>query len=673
MPQSLLRFLTLFAAFLATAATSGHDDGESPAGLFDRVVLIGASATAGYGAYAPVEVNGEVIRRPINMAHIVDAALPGAHEPIRSHASFLFFTRPHTFGPAFVRQAREADPTLVIAVDFLFWYGYGIVGGADQTQARLDLLERGLALVDSIEAPVVVGDFPDMSKAVGFMLTARQMPSPDALEALNDRLYDWAGQRDNVVVMPLAEFTRDLTSGAIDRIGPYAWPPEARRDVLQPDHLHPTLDGLIATVQSVTESLAAHYGDDVRDGLDLDRSAVRTRVIEAVRPPAPPAMTGFWRINLRSPGGDMPFLVEIEKNDDGHRGWVINGEEREPIPRITTSGRAITLHFDHYDASVRLEPLPGTGGWRGVYRKTAATADRLMAAAAEPADPPAEVDPDAPDRAIDGRWLVHFSSSDDPAVGVFDSRGGGRVDGTFLTTTGDYRYLSGAFDEAAGVLELSCFDGAHAFLFRATLESDGRLAGEFWSGAHWRETWRATRDEDAALPDAFTTTRANPDVDPGDIRGVDLDGAVRSLTDPAFTGKARIIEVFGSWCPNCNDASRYLKTLHERYADDGLSILAVAFEVTGDEERDLAQLRRYRDHHALPYPILLMGPASKDAASQAFPLVDRVRSYPTFVFLDARNEIRAVYTGFSGPATGAAHDTLRRRFETTIEELLGLR
>ena len=99
---------------------------------------------------------------------------------------------------------------------------------------------------------------------------------------------------------------------------------------------------------------------------------------------------------------------------------------------------------------------------------------------------------------VSGRWAVNFSSDDSPAIGVFKEAQDKTVKGTFLTTTGDYRYLAGSYEH--GLLRLSCFDGSHAFLFHARMQSDGTLQGDFWSGAKWHETWTAKRDEKAALP-----------------------------------------------------------------------------------------------------------------------------------------------------------------------------
>ncbi len=237
-----------------------------------------------------------------------------------------------------------------------------------------------------------------------------------------------------------------------------------------------------------------------------------------------------------------------------------------------------------------------------------------------------------------------------------------------MTTTGDYRFLDGTVE--GKTLKLACFDGAHAFLFQAVLDPDGIMHGDFWSSDSWHDTWRAKRDEQASLPDAFAETSATDDANLGQLSFPDLDGTPTRLDDPKFAGQARLIYVFGSWCPNCHDAAEYFAELQKKYDGQGLSILGLAFEHTGDFERDSQQVRRYLERHGASYPVLIAGLSDKEEASKAVPFLDRVRSYPTTVFVDANNKIRAVHTGFSGPATGAAYDDLKQKFESLIEQMI---
>lgn len=63
--------------------------------------------------------------------------------------------------------------------------------------------------------------------------------------------------------------------------------------------------------------------------------------------------------------------------------------------------------------------------------------------------------------------------------------------GTFLTESGDYRYLDGTVQ--ANKLYLSCFDGAHAFLFEGKIEADNTINGIFYSGKNYKATWSSKK------------------------------------------------------------------------------------------------------------------------------------------------------------------------------------
>ncbi|MCG8406343.1 MAG: TlpA family protein disulfide reductase [Phycisphaerales bacterium] len=387
-----------------------------------------------------------------------------------------------------------------------------------------------------------------------------------------------------------------------------------------------------------------------------------------------------YRSVLHSPGGELPFFLELDKANS--RAWIINGTERIEIPEVTLANKVV-LSIDHYDSKIEatrdLRPEHsnnnGRKPLRGVWRKRIGEDQwtQLDFSARlgpeyrfKPIPKPAHLKKEIPP--VSGRWSVKFSKSEETAIGLFKESPDGDVQGTFLTNTGDYRYLSGSYEY--GRLRLSCFDGAHAFLFDAQMQPDGVLKGDFWSRDVWHETWTARRDDQVRLPDGFSLTKWTNRAALKNLRFPDLDGNLRSPADPAFAGKARIIEVFGSWCPNCHDSSAHLVELDRRYRDRGLSIVGLAFEVTGDLNRDAKQVRRFAKRHNVQYPILIAGLADKKKASGALPILDEIRAYPTTIFLRADGTIHAVHTGFSGPATGEAHRRLRRHYETIIEELL---
>ncbi|MFT7464090.1 MAG: thiol-disulfide isomerase/thioredoxin [Pseudohongiellaceae bacterium] len=394
--------------------------------------------------------------------------------------------------------------------------------------------------------------------------------------------------------------------------------------------------------------------------------------------------TGLWTAWLDSPGGELAFHIDLVYDAEIWRADLLNGNERISIPSTSVDGSTVTFDIGHYDsqltATVSDDGRALDGEWlkrRGPEQYTH-MGFHARAGAGDRATFNADSGPGAQ---LTGRWKAQFESDDQPAAALFSVDDAGHLSGTFITTTGDYRYLAGDRqldippedqpDDGSERFTLSCFDGAHAFLFKMRLHDDGLLTGDFWSRESWHETWTAQRAPDFTMPDGFALTQFIEDADLGTLAFPDLDGVPRTLDDPDFAGKARVIQIFGSWCPNCHDACELMAEFADTYGDRGLSILGLAFEVTGDHARDAEQVRRYAARHGVPYPLLIAGLSDKDAASESLPFLDKVRSYPTTVFLHSDGRVRAVYQGFSGPATGADHQALRAAFSGLIEELLG--
>jgi thiol-disulfide isomerase/thioredoxin len=401
---------------------------------------------------------------------------------------------------------------------------------------------------------------------------------------------------------------------------------------------------------------------------------------------------GSWRATLASPGGELPFELVLRRGVPGSaageggavrvRGArlaaeIHNGSEVIATGAVELSEEELVIHLEPYDSRLVARIAPDGQSLDGHWEKMAGPgrearlefhAHAGAAARFSAADEAVEItDPERATR-LDGRWAVDFDSDENLSVGLFKSLPDGRAEGTFLTTLGDYRYLAGSFDGQR--LRLSCFDGGHAFLFDATLDETGALRGDFWSRDSWHETWTAKKDTSAALPDSFGLTTWDASAQLGDFAFPDGTGNQRSLDDPEFRGKARLITLFGTWCPNCNDEADYLAELQERYGERGLKILGLAFELDENLARSAAQVERYQARHSAHWPVLFAGISDKAQATEALSALDRVRSYPTVLFVDANGQVRAVHTGYAGPATGAAHDRMRERYETLIEELL---
>ena len=273
---------------------------------------------------------------------------------------------------------------------------------------------------------------------------------------------------------------------------------------------------------------------------------------------------------------------------------------------------------------------------------------------------------------VSGVWETIFSpntaSDSYIAKGIFEQNGQ-NITGTFRTTTGDYRFLEGVVEGDS--LKLSTFDGAHAFLFTAKL-TDSTMNGHFYSGNHWKEPFIAKLNIEYELPDANSLTHLKEGYDKFEFEFPDTDGNLISLDDEQFRNKVVVVQLMGTWCPNCLDESKYYKAYLEQNKDKEIAFIALAFEYAKTKERAIENIKRLKDGVGLDYPILLaqFGTSNKSKAQEKLPMLNHVLSYPTSIFIDKKGEVRKIHTGFNGPSTGEKYDEFKKEFESFMEILI---
>ncbi len=379
-------------------------------------------------------------------------------------------------------------------------------------------------------------------------------------------------------------------------------------------------------------------------------------------------VTGNWRVEMDINGHPLPFVMDLLKKGSEWSVIVENGEERIAVDDIRFSGDSIFIRMPLYDSEFKGLYRNGEilGHWynhlKGPSYKIPFKASVGEQERFDTSIPPA--------KDVSGTWEVHFSEGEEKAynaIGVFEQLEDGLTHGTFITETGDYRFLEGRVQGDS--LKLSSFDGSHAFLFTAAI-SDTGMEGQFWSGTHWKEPWRAVRNPDFALrnPDSLTFLREGHTM--VDFKFPDLNGDLVSPSDPRFKGKPLMIQVMGSWCSNCVDETRLLNEFYQEYNDRGLEVIALAFEKYEDTTKAIAGLKRYRDVLGVPYPILYGGMANKEVAMTKLPFLDHMMSYPTCIIVDHTGKVRRIHTGYYGPGTGAHHTAFRRELRSFLERLL---
>lgn len=268
----------LLASLLLASFARADEAADKQPHLLSRVVVIGASASDGFGA----KLEGASAK----LAHVVESAIKVEHEKVRHDADAMSFTNPMKFGTEQVNRTVAVKPSLVIAVDFLFWHGYGLTLPSDtkrqETLRRLAMLDRGLKLLEKIDAPIIVGDFPDASPAIGLMVAREQVPDEKMLAALNARLREWAKGRKNVTVFPLAAMVEQIRTGKPFKAAGNDYPGGSERTLVQLDRLHPTGEGLVLMAQRLGETLIARSKDHANE-LDLSTAGLVKRARALIR------------------------------------------------------------------------------------------------------------------------------------------------------------------------------------------------------------------------------------------------------------------------------------------------------------------------------------------------------------------------------------------------------
>ena len=239
------RWLCLFIAVFQLATVAA----ESP---WSRVVVVGASASAGFVLSEPF---GGTNTTKCKLNHYLDSAITAPHAPVKNLATTLMFMNPDTFGPMQIAAATNARPTLVVGVDFLFWFCYG--DGATDAE-RAQRFESGLKMLEQIPCPLVVGDIPDASAATNTgIISAEQVPSEAARLAANKRLKEWATAHPQVTVVPLAEFMRATMADEAIKLHNGTLPAGKTRALLQADQLHPNPRGAAVLSLGILDALVS--------------------------------------------------------------------------------------------------------------------------------------------------------------------------------------------------------------------------------------------------------------------------------------------------------------------------------------------------------------------------------------------------------------------------------
>jgi thiol-disulfide isomerase/thioredoxin len=366
---------------------------------------------------------------------------------------------------------------------------------------------------------------------------------------------------------------------------------------------------------------------------------------------------GVWRFELRYPKTRVPFLLELEPQKKGWGVTLINGKERIPLEVRATKDKWI-VPLQTYQNHLELR----------ISSKTRITGYFVKAAKLPAEKIPLEgvhgafrrIDRgDKPTIDLSGQWAIEMTSPDgskSTGLALFDQRGS-MLHASIATPTGDYRYIDGVV--VGDRFTTAAFDGVFNFVFRGRLEGD-TLKAEI--AAKTVTTVTGKRDAAAKLPDPFKQTQAANLA----FTFPDTEGRAVSLAD--FKGRPVILQIFGSWCPNCIDELNFLAPWYQANRARGIEVVALSFERApspAEAKRHLAMVVKKR---AIPYPVLLAATTAEETPEKKLPGMQNFLSFPTLVFLNRRHEVVKVHAGFNGPGTGLHHEAFQRAFQEAVAE-----
>ena len=377
---------------------------------------------------------------------------------------------------------------------------------------------------------------------------------------------------------------------------------------------------------------------------------------------------GLWRGEFEVEGEKIPFNFEVKaEENDTQQVYLLNADERVLLEGIKVEKDSVVIPIELFDAFLIGKKENTT--FTGFLRKNQGTQKGTPFQASFGEAHRFETNGDEPAANLSGKWDVEITSEGsepNKTVGLFRQEGK-KLTGTIMTTTGDYRYFEGVTD--GNQFFLSAFSGSSPRLMKGTITDSVNFSAELIS-AGGKSVLKAVKNDQAALPDAYTLTYLKEGVDRLDFSFPDLNGKPVSLRDDKYKNKVVVVTLLGSWCPNCMDENAFLSPWYKENKSRGVEIVGVAFERKDEFDFAKEKLTRFVNRYGIDYDILFAGKADKKAASEKLPQLNAVLSFPTTLLIDKQGKVRKIHTGFTGPATGSYYDEFVKEFNSDIDALL---
>lgn len=393
--------------------------------------------------------------------------------------------------------------------------------------------------------------------------------------------------------------------------------------------------------------------------------------------------TGLWDGTIQSKAGEVNFGIDLKMQSGALNATLVNASDRQPFSSAAWTDNTLVLRLDYYDGTLTLH-LVAPQRMEGEYsRQTSKGMVHIPVVLV----PHQEASTGKPWTGLSlwGDWLFHWADgegAEKSTLAKFDQEQIAATDGHVAVTgviepvSGDSGLLHGSVfktSEGQTRFHLSRFDGIHVMALDGEFLTDASLKG-IEGGIVAVSSFTAECGKhvaSAADPNLLseTLTSVKDPAEPFRFSGVDASGKTVDQDSPEFKGKPVIVDIFGTWCPNCHDEAPVLQKLYSKYHDQGLVVVGLAYEYTDEQARDLRQIAIYRTKYGLTFPLLLTGTTAEGQIAKTLPQLVNFGAFPTSIFIDRNGRVHAILAGFSGPSTGANYQQVQQRMDELAREI----
>lgn len=375
-------------------------------------------------------------------------------------------------------------------------------------------------------------------------------------------------------------------------------------------------------------------------------------------------VSGMWDATVVADGVAVPFSMRLKQTGTAAQGVLFDGRIEYPSDAGAFDGSKLHLHWNITNADL-------DAAWDGTELTgtfiTRRSNSKLLkkTITARPAVPPPAAGPKPV--SVAGAWTLKGEDGNPKNVwSIRIQQKGAEVSGAIQRVDGDSGTLTGRV--TGNALVMSHFSGIRPAVLRGKLEADGMLHLAYNDALKMtgiRETAAEKQGVKPVDPKSYTRMKYPDRRFP--FAFPDVTGKIVSAGDARFRGKVVLINLTGSWCPNCNDDAPFLDQLYRRYKSAGLEVVGLSFE-SGDIDYDRQRVKEFIARNGVTYPILIAG--TTDNVAQVLPFVENFAAFPTTFFVGRDGTVKVIHDGFSGVSTGAAHVKLKQEIEAQVKELL---